>query len=277
MNKTGTADFFSPMPVVVAHRGDSRHYPENTLEAFASAVQMGVDVIETDVHLSRDGYLVIWHDPTLERNTNGSGRIEDHTLQELKELDAGYTFSPDGGKSFPFRGTGIRLATLEEALTAFPHQRFNVDMKSRNPAIVDAFIDVIRRTHAEKRVIAASFAVQTLRRIRRKAPDIQSSLAQAEVIRYLLRFRLGLLPRRLHPTLPTVFQVPTGAGPITLITPRFVKAMHQRGAIIQVWTINEREEMIRLLDMGVDSVMTDDPALLQEVVQSRATGLSTEP
>ncbi|NBK24594.1 MAG: glycerophosphodiester phosphodiesterase, partial [Spirochaetia bacterium] len=100
--------FFDPMPKVVAHRGDSAHYPENTLHAFESAYAMGVDVIETDVHLSKDGEVVIWHDPTLDRNTNGSGMIEDHTLSELKELDAGYTFTKDDGKTFPFRGKGVQ-------------------------------------------------------------------------------------------------------------------------------------------------------------------------
>ena len=108
--------FFDPMPKVVAHRGDSAHFPENTLHAFESAYAMGVDVIETDVHLSKDGEVVIWHDPTLDRNTNGSGMIEEHTLAELKKLDAGYTFTKDGGKTFPFRAQGVQLCTLRPKL-----------------------------------------------------------------------------------------------------------------------------------------------------------------
>lgn len=266
-------DFFSPMPVVVAHRGDSHNYPENTLEAFASAVALGVDVIETDIHLSKDGVPVIWHDETLDRNTDGSGRIEDHVLAELKEFDAGYTFTKNEGRTFPFRGKGIRLATLEEALEASPRQRFNVDLKSADTAIAGAFIDAVRKTHAEKRVIAASFRLKNLKAVRSLAPEIQTSITTGEVLKLLIRQKLRLLlpasfSRRI------IFQVPVSQGLITVITPSFVRDMHRRGAIIQVWTINARAEMRRLLDMGVDSLMTDDPALLIEVVRERAEAVN---
>ena len=128
--------FLVPMPKVVAHRGDSHNYPENTLEAFTSAVAMGVDVIETDVHLTKDGHVVIWHDPTLERNTNGSGRVEDYTLAELRQLDAGFTYTQDGGATYPFRDKGIRMATLDEALQACPTQRFNVAQQRTIPGLL---------------------------------------------------------------------------------------------------------------------------------------------
>jgi glycerophosphoryl diester phosphodiesterase len=172
------------------------HYPENTLPAFLSAVEMGVDVIETDVHLSKDGVLVIWHDPTLDRNTNGSGRIEDHTLEELNKFDAGYTFTKDGGESYPFRGTGVRLATLEEALQACPEQRFNIDLKSKTPAIVDEFISVVRRNDAQDRVVGASFHLANLRALRAKArksspalPHRSSALSVSPEDRLAVPFR----------------------------------------------------------------------------------------
>ena len=107
MKKMNEKNFLNPLPRVVAHRGDSINYPENTLPAFLSAVKMNIDIVETDVHLTKDGVLVIWHDPTLERNTNGSGTLESHTLAELKQLDAGYTFTKDGGKTFHLRGEGV--------------------------------------------------------------------------------------------------------------------------------------------------------------------------
>ncbi|AEC01515.1 glycerophosphoryl diester phosphodiesterase [Parasphaerochaeta coccoides DSM 17374] len=258
-------DFFIPMPVIVAHRGDSHNYPENTLEAFASAVAMGVDVIETDIHLSKDGVPVIWHDPTLDRNTNGTGSVEKHDLAELKELDAGYSFTKDGGNTYPFREKGIRLATLEEALEASPSQRFNVDLKSNNIAIVRAFVDVVRKLHAQKRVIAASFRLENLKAVRMIAPEIQTSVTTSEVLKLLIRQKLHLLPRSFPRRI--IFQVPVSQGLITVITPSFVRDMHERGAIIQVWTINAKAEMRRLLDMGVDSVMTDDPTALIEVVR----------
>lgn len=266
--------FFDPLPRVVAHRGDSAHFPENTLEAFQSAYRMGVDVIETDVHLSRDGFLVIWHDETLDRNTDGSGRIEDHTLEELKRFDAGYTFSTDGGATFPFRGKGVRLCTLDEALKACPAQRFNVDLKTKGEAIVDAFIAVLNQNQAKKRVLGASFHLRNLSLLRKKEPRITTSITTVEVLWYLFLHKIHALPKRLHKSRQIIFQVPPRQGPIVVITPSFVRAMHERDAIIQVWTINDRSEMERLYKMGVDSVMTDRPAIAMEVVQ--ALGLSKE-
>ena len=187
--------FLDPMPRVIAHRGDSKNYPENTLDAFLSAARMGIDVIETDVHLSKDGVLVIWHDPSLDRNTDGSGSIESHTYQELLRYDAGYTFTKDGGKTFPFRGKGVKLCTVSEALKACPDERFNVDLKSKNTAIVDEFIRVVRENKAEDRVVCASFHYKNLKLMRKKAPDIMTSITTLEVIPLVLRQKLHILPK----------------------------------------------------------------------------------
>ena len=211
--------FLDPMPRVVAHRGDSANYPENTLEAFRSAVEMGIDVVETDVHLSKDGVIVIWHDPTLERNTDGKGTLESHTLAELKQYDAGYTFTKDGGKTFPFRGKGVRLCTLEEALTACPEQRFNIDLKTKDLRIVDEFIRVIRKHKAENRVVGASFHLSNLKALRKKAPEILTSVTTAEVVPLLFRQKLHLLPSHFNRKL--IFQVPIKQWGIQVITPSF--------------------------------------------------------
>ena len=255
--------FLEPMPRVIAHRGDSRNYPENTLPAFESAVRMGIDVVETDIHLTKDGVLVIWHDPTLERNTDGSGRIEDHTLEELRRFDAGYTFTQDGGKTFPFRGKGVRICTLAEALEHCPGQRFNIDLKTKCPEIVDEFIKVIREHDAVDRVVGASFHLSNLKRLRRLAPDFLTSITTAEVVPLLFRQKTHTLPKAFKRKI--IFQIPMAAGPVKVVTPAFVKAMHQRGAVVMVWTINDEETMRKLFEMGVDSVMTDDPALVIKV------------
>ena len=255
--------FLEPMPRVIAHRGDSRNYPENTLPAFESAVRMGIDVVETDIHLTKDGVLVIWHDPTLERNTDGRGRIEDHTLEELRRFDAGYTFTQDGGKTFPFRGKGVRICTLAEALEHCPGQRFNIDLKTKCPEIVDEFIRVIREHDAVDRVVGASFHLSNLKRLRRLAPDFLTSITTAEVVPLLFRQKTHTLPKAFKRKI--IFQIPMAAGPVKVVTPAFVKAMHQRGAVVMVWTINDEETMRRLFEMGVDSVMTDDPALVIKV------------
>ncbi len=260
MTKRQIEKFLDPMPVVVAHRGDSINHPENTLEAFKSATEMGVDVIETDVHLSKDGHVVIWHDDTLERTTDGVGRIEDFTLEELKRVDAGYQFTLDGGQTFPFRGKGVHLATLSEALATSPQMRFNVDLKSREGEIVEAFEKVVQEHNAEERVLCASFHLAHLKAMRQRNKKILTSLTTLEVLPLLLRQKLGLLPKTLSTERTLVFQVPARQWGIQVITPRFIEAFHARGAVIQVWTINEEAEMRSLLEMGIDSIMTDNPA-----------------
>ena len=252
--------FLSPMPRVVAHRGDSEFYPENTLPAFLSAVELGVDVIETDVHLTKDGRIVIWHDPTLERNTDGEGALEIHTLKELKRLDAGYTFTKDGGKTYPFRGKGIQLCTLSEALEACPDERFNIDLKSQEEDIVERYIDVIRKHNAENRVCTASFHLNNLKKLRRLAPDLLTSVSTLEVAPLVLKTKMHMLPAAFDRKI--IFQVPVRQYGITIINKRFIDEMHRRDAVVMVWTINEEEEMERLYKLGVDTIMTDDPALL---------------
>lgn len=260
-------NFFDPMPRVIAHRGDSAHFPENTLLAFKSATSMQVDVIETDVHLSKDNEVVIWHDPSLERNTNGTGRIEDHTLEELKSYDAGYTFTLDGGKTFPFRGKGVQLCTLKEALQCCPDMCFNIDLKTKSEALVRAFIKIILDRNDQNRIVAASFHLSNLKLLRKLEPSIQTSITTAEVLPLLALQKLHLLPKKTNNRHLIIFQVPVRQWGIEVVTESFVKTMHNRKAIIQVWTINDEEEMKRLFRMGVDSVMTDKPALAIKVAK----------
>ena len=260
-----TESFLSPMPRIIAHRGDSAYFPENTLPAFISAHKLGVDAIETDVHMTKDGRIVIWHDPTLERNTDGTGRIEDHTLAELKALDAGYAFTADGGRTFPFRGKGVQIAELDEVLKALPDTRFNIDLKSQEEEIVPSYIRTIRENSAEGRVCTASFHLGNLQKLRAAAPDFLTSISTKEVIPIVIRQKLHMLPRRFSRKL--VFQVPVVHSGIKVITPSFVRDMHRRDAVVMVWTINDRTEMERLYSIGVDTIMTDDPRLLIKVAE----------
>ncbi len=261
--------FLNPIPRAVAHRGDSHSFPENTLQAFLSASKMGIDVIETDVHLTKDGHVVIWHDNSLERNTNGTGLVENFTLAELKTLDAGYTFTLDGGVTFPFRGKGIEMFTLDEALEACKNQRFNVDLKSKDPNIVKAFIEVIEKHNAQQRVLCASFHINHLKTMREKYPSILTSITTIEVLKLLMLQKLHLLPKVLDINRTIVFQVPTQQWGIKVITPSFIEDFHKRGAIIMVWTINDEQEMHRLYDMGVDTIMSDNATLVLKVAQER--------
>lgn len=257
--------YLNPMPRVVAHRGDSKHFPENTLPAFLSAVKMGIDIVETDVHITKDGVIVIWHDNTLDRNTDGSGTIEEHTFDELQKFDAAYTFSKNDGETFPFRGQGIKICKLEEVLIKCPFQRFNIDLKTKQSGIVEEFVRIVRDHKAEGRICCASFHLSNLKLIRRIAPDILTSITTVEVLSLLLRQKTHILPKNIGRGRKVIFQVPVGQYGLTVITPSFIKMMHDRGAVIMVWTINEENEMRRLFKLGVDAVMTDDPSTVIKV------------
>jgi len=267
--------FFDPPPRILAHRGDSEQFPENTLAAFRSAAEIGVDCIETDVHLTMDGELVIWHDDTLERSSSLSGFVEDHTLEELKKGDAGHWFSRDGGASYPFRGKGISFCSLREALTELPHMRFNVDLKTRSPRIADKFAEEIAELQAENRVLCASFHHENLQRIRAAAPGIATSFSSREVVRILMAARTGLL--KLSPGLKFLrtalcrgmaLQIPRKQGRITVLSPRLLRAYKKAGLYVQVWTINDGQEMRELLEMGVDGIFTDNPRLLKQTIDA---------
>lgn len=258
-------NFLDPMPKIVAHRGDSHNYPENTMDAFLSAIELEVDVIETDVHLTKDNKIVIWHDDTLDRNTDGKGKIEDYTYQELLNFDAGYTFTSDNGKTFPFRGKGVKIALLEEVLNRCPNQRFNIDLKTPDIKIVDYYLDVIRKAKAENRICSASFSAQNLKTLRKKAPDLLTSSFTSEVLCSIIShfFRIPYSKNKRR-----IMQVPERSSIIRVISPSYVKWMHKYNHVIQVWTINEEEDMRRLLSWNVDSIMSDNPRLLKKVISS---------
>lgn len=258
--------FFEPVPRVVAHRGDNENYPENTLPSFLSAQKLGIDIIETDVHLSKDNVVVIWHDNKLDRNTNGKGRVEDYNLSELKKLDAGFSFTKDKGKTFPFRGKGITLCTLEEALLACPKERFNVDLKTKAPQMVKEFIKVIEKTNSQDRVVCASFHLSNLKLTRELAPYIATSVTTLEVLPLLFKQKLHLLSKRPFDKL-VIFQLPYKIAKLPVVTKNFIKIMHKKGAIVMVWTINDAKSMKKLFSKGIDSIMSDKPSLLVEVAK----------
>jgi glycerophosphoryl diester phosphodiesterase len=260
--------FLTPFPLLCAHRGDSANYPENTLPAFRSAAEMGVDCIETDLHLTRDGQCVVWHDPSVDRMSDGRGMIRDYDLAELQRLDAGYRFSRDGGESFPFRGQGIRIPTLEELLSELPQMRLNIDLKESDPALVEHFAGILERHRAAGRVLGASFHHRTLTLLRRRLPQLPTSFSRREAAGFLFRQKLRFLPPPSRSP-GRVLQVPVRYGSLTVVTPAFIRRAHRAGLFVQVWTVNEEREMERLLAMEVDGLFTDKPALLQEVLRRR--------
>lgn len=261
--------FFIPNPVVLAHRGDSKRFPENTLPAFRSALEMKVDVIETDVHITKDGIVVIWHDDDLSRLCGEEVAVYEKTYDELLQYDAGSFYIDDNGEK-PFEGKGITIARFDELLSLDPNQRINVDMKDPKPELVHALAKLLREYKAAHRVCVASFHSQNIFLLRKIFPEALTSFTSKEVAKYVLSINFGL--GFLWKNFPAcVFQMPEKEKGIRLLTKRFIRYCHKRGLKIQIWTINEADEMRRLLKMGVDGLFTDDPALLIEVLKNKET------
>ncbi len=259
--------FFEKSLKVVAHRGDSAFFPENTLPAFRSAAELKVDCIETDVHLTKDGVCVIWHDDSMERTSGDKSLITDKKYKELAGMDAGYMFSGDNGKTFPFRGRGVTIATLDEVLKSIPDMRFNVDLKDDNQDLVVEFARVIRANKAENRVLGASFHDSIIKSLREYIPEIATSFSRPELKKLVYMDKLKIL--KFHNKLPAgAAQIPEYSGRLRVLTKSLIRVLHARGVYIHVWTINNRADMVRLFKMGVDTIMTDNPRLLIEVINS---------
>jgi glycerophosphoryl diester phosphodiesterase len=256
-------------PANLAHRGASASAPENTLDAFRLAVESGAGGLELDVHLTRDGHPVVIHDPTLDRTTNTSGAVAGLTLDELREPDAGYNFSPEGGNTHPYRGLGLRIPTLAEVLREFPGVVLNIDMKADRPGIEAAVQELLREADAEGRALVVSSRRGAVRRFRRMSGGRISTGASRWEIGVFLLFSNLRLERLLIPAYDAL-QVPLTYRGLPLVTRRFVDAAHGRNVRVDAWTINEEGEMRRLLDLGVDVIMTDRPGTLADMLEHRA-------
>jgi len=255
-------------PVNLAHRGASALAPENTIEAFRLAVEAGAGGLELDVHMTHDRQIVVIHDATVDRTTNGSGAVSELTLDELHGFDAGHNFSPDGGPACPYRGRGIRVPTLGEVLEEFPGVAINIDIKAGSPGIEETVFGVLREANASGRALVVSTPHDVVKRFRKvSGGDVSTGASRWEigVFYFASRLRLELLIRPAYDAL----QVPLRHRGIPVVTPRFIRAAHARGVRVDAWTINEAEEMRRLLDLGVDVIMTDRPDTLAEVLQRR--------
>lgn len=259
--------FRGPTPRCFAHRGASGEAPENTLVAFARAAQSGAPYAEFDVHISRDGQVVVIHDPTVERTTNGQGQVVDLTLAELQQLDAGYRFSLDEGRTFPFRATGIGIPTLAEVLTSFPQVKFTVEIKQTEPSIEAQVIAVIRASGREEDVILASEHNEVMVRARTLAPEMARSFSHVQGVEFMQRVLSGQFDGYEPPG--HALQVPPEYNGLRLVTPKTVTMAHALGCEVHVWTINDADVMKRLFDAGVDGIMSDFPERLLAVARTR--------
>ena len=265
-----------PGPIAFAHRGGAGEAPENTLAAFEIARTLGYRYLETDVHLTRDGVLVAFHDDRLDRVTDRSGAIAQLGIAEVEAADAGHAFSPDGGRTFPFRGCGIRVPRLEEILARWPDARVNIDPKS--DGCVGALAAVLDRLGAWERVCVGSFSDGRLRRIRALGRGRACTSMGPHAVALARLTTASALMRRLG---ADCIQVPISRGRVPIVTERFVAAAHGAGLPVHAWTINDETTINELLDLGVDGIMSDCLRLLRDVLTRRGlplpvTGTSAE-
>lgn len=247
-----------PLPLVIAHRGGDRR-PENTLASFRYAAALGADWVELDVHRIADGALVVLHDETVDRTTDGSGDVHAMTLEQVKALDAGYRWTPDGGRTYPYRGRGLRIPTLEEVLAALPRQRLLIELKDDDPRLAEDVARTLREHGATRRVMVASFHDRTLRHFRAVAPEVPTSLASGEALRFVVAQRLGLTPFLRPPGV--ALQVPEYHGPLKVFAAGLVRLAHNRGLEVHAWTVNDPRKMEQLFLAGADGIVTDRPDL----------------
>jgi len=242
-----------------AHRGASAERPENTWIAFERAVACGVDALEMDVHLTADDVLIVAHDDTAKRTCGVDAPWSELTLAEAQRLDAGWGFvAPDGTR--PFAGTGVRVERFEDVLAAFP-QKINVDIKGERA--VEKMLAAVKGQ--EERVTIASFQARTLISVRRHGYAGDTALAQNEVLSLLA---LPAVAWRALPFTGTAAQVPVKAGPLRFDRPAFLAKCHSLGLRVDFWVIDDVAEAQRLLELGADGIMTNDPAKLAPLFAS---------
>jgi glycerophosphoryl diester phosphodiesterase len=257
-----------PRPLVYAHRGGAALRPENTLEAFDHGLSLGADGLEFDVHLSSDGVVVVHHDATVNRTTDGGGALAGRTARELASLDAGHRFKGplgSGGDGFPFRQKGLRIPTLQEVLHRYPGVPLIVELKTSDPQLARRTIDEIRGAGAMERVTLGSFSWRALHAARTYEPRVATGASREETRWALYRSWVHWPVRQ---PAYAEFQVPERSGLTTIVTRQFVRHAHAASLPVKVWTVNVEADMRRLLAWGVDALISDRPDVAVRVVRS---------
>ncbi len=253
-------------PLVYAHRGGAALRPENTIVSFDHGLALGADGLELDVHLSRDGVVVVHHDATLDRTTSGRGGLSDFTADELARLDAGCRFqsSDDAGTAFPFQGKGIGIPRLRAVLTRYPSIPLIIELKSSRPELALRTLEELRLADAVDRVSLGSFYRRVLHAARQAEPRIRTGASREETRWALYR---SLVRWPLKNAAFQEFQVPEAVGRTTVVTRRFIAHAHRAGLPVKVWTVDDAADMRRLIEWGVDALISDRPDIAVTVVR----------
>jgi glycerophosphoryl diester phosphodiesterase len=274
--------FDLPAPLVLGHRGAAGAAPENTLLSFERAIELGAQIIESDVRATADDVPVLLHDGDLERITDGSGRVEDRTLAEVKELDAGYHFSIEDrgdpswlpGPDDHFRGRGLRIPTLAEAFESFPAARFNLEIKARSPVLIAEVVQLVREFDREALTLLTAGDDAIMEVLREELHRSGVNPAIGASVSDILGVVQSALEAAEPPGNAMALQIPPTFSGQPLVTTELIAHSHKYGIQIHVWTINDEAEMSRLLDLGVDGLVTDFPARAAALT-ARARGASS--
>lgn len=262
---------FAEQPLVIAHRGGKGLWPENSLFAFQRASALGVDMLEMDLHLSSDGELVVIHDRTLERTTDGEGPVAALSLEKLQALDAGYNWSADGGQSYPYRGQGIRIPSFTEVLDSLPGTPKVIEIKVPDVGMEAQLCEALEAHKQRDQVIVGSFYDRSLQLFREHCPGVATSAGPGSV-RLLVALNWLGLGRLLSPSYQAL-QIPEAHGGLVVASTSLLRTAAQRGLNVQLWTINEQPDMRRLLDQGASALITDYPDRALQVL-GRSTRIS---
>jgi len=245
-------------PLVFAHQGGEGVWPSNTMLAFRESIEIGADVLDADMHMTRDGELVLIHDETVDRTSDGSGEVRDLTLSELRELDFGYRFSTDDGETFPYRGAGLGIVTLDELFSDFTDARFGIEIKQTTGEAAAELCVLIREYGYEGRVLVSSFAQENMNAFRASCPGVATSATDGEAKRFYI-LQLLRLSGFYSPPFDSL-QVPEYRNGTHVLTGSFVDAARRWNLPVVPWTINELEDFERLVrEFDVDGINTNHP------------------
>ena len=273
LSVSGTEDREEDAVMNVAHAGGKFLRPENTVEAVEHAVEVGADAVEIDLHLSADERIVVIHDETVDRTTDGEGRVDKMTVEEMKQLDAGYAFPPPLTEGFEehqerydhvpddddlFRGEGIEIPTFVEVLEALPNDFPLVLGVKRGSAPPERLAELLREYDRVEHTVVGGFDDTYLEDVRRVIPEVETGLGAGKSRQFLLTLRAN--ERRYEPPAEVLFP------PHDLVRESFVERAHRNGIRMIPWTINDRDELKRFVEMGADGVITDDPVLLGRIL-----------
>ncbi|WP_419954186.1 glycerophosphodiester phosphodiesterase [Neobacillus niacini] len=259
-------------PLVIAHQGGELLAPSNTMASFRNAANMGVDVLETDIHITKDGHLVTIHDPGVNRTTNGKGNVADLTLAELQALDAGYHFKDLDG-NYSFRGKGVYIPTVDEMFQTFKDIKIEIEIKDDNPPerieeMASKLWDLIEKYQMEDKILIGSFDQKIIQTFEKYGKGrVAVSAGRQEVKNFVVLHKFFL--RNLYVPKVDAFQIPVKDSGFDLTDKRLIDGAHRLGMDIHYWTIDDPRTMEKLIDAGADGILTNRPDLLIKLLEEK--------